>query len=262
MNLELKDQHALVCGSSQGIGKAIALELAQLGASITLFSRNEERLKEVLNELSSTHENQHSILIADFSDPSEVKEKLNAHISSSNIGFDIVINNTGGPKAGPLHSAEIKDFRVAFNQHVIANHVILEEVLPAMKAKSYGRIISITSTSVVQPIKGLGLSNTIRAAVTNWSKTLSEELAGDGITLNCIMPGSTDTERLNYLIKDWAERSGRSIEEERTLLMNVSPTGRFAKPEEIATAVAFLASPSASYITGVNLAVDGGKIKS
>jgi len=262
MDLDLKGQHALVCGSSQGIGKAIAIELAELGAHITLFSRNDEKLNAVKNELSTSHNNQHSVLIADFTDPSEVKQKLNGHISSKNIAFDIVINNTGGPKGGPLQSADIKDFRVAFNQHVIASHVILEEVLPGMKAKSYGRIISITSTSVVQPIKGLGLSNTIRAAVTNWSKTLSEELAADGITLNCVMPGSTDTERLNYIFKDRSERSGNTVNEEREAMKSVSPTGRFATAEEIASAVAFLASPSASYITGVNLAVDGGKIKS
>ena len=259
MDLNLNNKNALVCGSTQGIGKAIAMALAEEGANITLIARNEEKLKQVLSELPS-HRN-HNYIVADFSNPAGLKDKVADYVSKHH-GFHILINNTGGPKGGPVFSAEVEEFESAFTQHLKCNHVLAQTVVPFMKSEGFGRIINIISTSVKQPLDGLGVSNTIRGAVANWSKTLANELGGFGITVNNVLPGATSTERLSEIIKNKSAKTGVAIDDASNAMKQAVPAKRFAKPEEIANAATFLASEAASYINGINLPVDGGRTKS
>jgi len=257
MNLNLKNKNVLVCGSTQGIGKATAIALAEEGANVTLLARNEEKLKSVLAELPNNGQC-HGYLVADFSKPEELKEKLKV----LNPSFHILVNNTGGPAGGPVFNAELDEFEKAFTMHLKCNHVLVQALVPFMKEAGYGRIINIISTSVKQPLDGLGVSNTIRGAVANWSKTLANELGQFGITVNNVLPGATETERLNEILKNKSSKTGQSIEEVAQGMRNASPAKRFAKPEETAAAITFLASEKAGYINGINLPVDGGRTKS
>jgi 3-oxoacyl-[acyl-carrier protein] reductase len=257
MNLQLKNKNALVCGSTQGIGKATAILLAEEGANVTLIARNEEKLKLVLSELSNKNQ-KHNYLIADFSKPNELKQVL----ETSELQFHILVNNTGGPAGGPIFNAKIEEFESAFTQHLKCNHILVQSVVPFMKTESYGRIINVISTSVKQPLDGLGVSNTIRGAVASWSKTLANELGEFGITVNNVLPGATSTERLNEIIKNKSNKTGLTIDAVSNNMKNASPTKRFAKPEEIANAIIFLASEKASFINGINVPVDGGRTKS
>ena len=257
MELGLQNKNALVCGSTQGIGKATAISLAKEGVNITLIARNETVLQEVLKELPQNGQQKHGYLVADFSKPDQVKE-----VVSTNNSFHILINNTGGPKSGAIIDASVEEFSAAFQMHVLVNQILVQAVVPFMKKQCFGRIINIISTSVKEPIPGLGVSNTIRNAVANWSKTMAGELAEFGITMNNVLPGFTDTARLDQIIKIKAAGANTSEEKMAQIMKDYVPTKRFAKPEETAKAVTFLASDSASYITGINLPVDGGRTKS
>lgn len=259
MDLNLKHKNVLVCGSTQGIGKATAMALASEGANITLVARNEEKLKQVLKELPNT--GKHSYIVSDFSFPDDLQKKINSFIDN-NHGFHILVNNTGGPKSGSILDAEVAEFEKAFAMHIKCNHILAQAVIPFMKTEGFGRIINIVSTSVKEPIPGLGVSNTIRAAVGNWSKTLATEVGALGITVNNVLPGFTDTERIAEITKIKAEKEGISFDEMSKIMKSHAPANRFAKPEEIANAVVFLASEAASYINGINLPVDGGRTKS
>ena len=257
MNLGLHNKNALVCGSTQGIGKATAIQLAEEGASVTLVARNEEKLRRVLAELPDENQN-HNFIVADFSNPAELFEKL----KQSDLNYHILVNNTGGPAGGPVFTAKLDEFEAAFTQHLKCNHVLVQALVPFMKSAGYGRIINIISTSVKQPLEGLGVSNTIRGAVANWSKTLANELGQFAITVNNVLPGATATERLNEIIHNKANKTKKSIEEVIESMKNASPAKRFAQPEEVANAVVFLASEKASFINGINVPVDGGRTKS
>ena len=259
MKLNLKNKNALVCGSTQGIGKASAIGLAEEGVNVTLIARNEERLKKVISELPN--KGNHNYIVADFSNPKDLKEKVSNYISK-NHGFHILINNTGGPRSGSILTASLEDFENAFTQHLKCNHVLAQATIPFMKQEGFGRIINVISTSVKEPIPGLGVSNTIRNAVGNWSKTLSIEVGALGITVNNVLPGFTDTERLSEIISIKAKQAGTSLEEMAEIMKNYTPAKRFAKPEETANAIVFLASEAASYINGINVPVDGGRTKS
>ena len=258
MNLELNNKNALVCGSTQGIGKATAILLAEEGANVTLLARNEEKLKAVLSELKNNGTQKHQYLIADFSKPEELKQVL----ENSALEFHILINNTGGPKSGDLLSATSTELINAFQMHIICNQILVQAVVPFMKNEKFGRIINVISTSVKEPIPGLGVSNTIRNAVGNWSKTLASELAEFQITVNNVLPGFTDTARLDQIIKVKAQKSNTTEAEMEQIMKSYVPAKRFAKPEETAAAITFLASEQASYINGINLPVDGGRTKS
>ncbi len=260
MNLDLHGKKALVCGSSQGIGWATAQELAALGASIILLARNEEKLKARLEELPSSSSQTHSYICADFAHPEQVKSAAEGLVKDQNI--HILINNTGGPAAGPAHSADIQDYRMAFNQHLICNQILASTLIPGMKADAYGRIVNVISTSVKQPLPNLGVSNTIRGAVANWSKTLANELGSFGITVNNVLPGATDTSRLQQIVDGKAAKTGDSAENVKQSMADAVPAKRVGKPEEVGAAIAFLCSPSAAYINGINLPVDGGRTKS
>jgi len=255
----LATYHAIVCGSTQGIGRACALKLAERGASITLVARNTETLDATRNELPAAPDQTHHALAADFHDWQTVHDQIEAHVNAHGPAH-ILVNNTGGPPPGPASDAEPQAYLDAFTQHLICNQVLTQAVRDGMRDAGYGRIINIISTSVITPIRGLGVSNTIRGAVANWARTLAVELASENITVNNILPGYTQTDRLNAIIERKAERAGTSIEAVREQMTATVPVDRFAEPEEIAAAVAFLASPDAAYITGVNLPVDGGRL--
>lgn len=257
MNLELKGKRAMVCGSTQGIGKAIAVELALLGADITLISRNEAKLKAVQTELPINHGQRHEYLIADFNDYEKLKNIVGDYSKKTRV--HILVNNTGGPPGGDVLDAEPQEFLRAFAAHLLCNQVLVQTVIPGMKEAGFGRIINVISTSVKMPIKGLGVSNTIRAAVANWSKTLSFELAPFGITVNNILPGATLTARLDEILKKKSEKTGKSFEELKDEMIKEIPAGRLAEAHEIASAAAFLATPAAGYINGINIPVDGGR---
>mgnify|MGYP006085263325 CR=1 FL=1 len=257
MDLNIKNKNALVCGSTQGIGKATAILLAEEGANVTLIARNEEKLKVVLAELPNKNQN-HNYLIADFSKPNELKSVLEA----SGLQFHILINNTGGPAGGPVFNAKIEEFDNAFTQHLKCNHILVQALVPFMKTKCFGRIVNVISTSVKQPLDGLGVSNTIRGAVASWSKTLANELGEYGITVNNVLPGATETERLKEIIKNKSVKAGKTFDAVAEAMKNASPAKRFAKPEEVAAAIVFLTSKQASYINGINIPVDGGRTKS
>ncbi|APY12063.1 short-chain dehydrogenase [Seonamhaeicola sp. S2-3] len=259
MNLNLNNKNALVCGSTQGIGKATAIALAQEGVNVTLVARNREKLKAVLAELPQ-HRN-HSYIVADFSKPRELQEQVIKFIDK-NYGFHIVVNNTGGPRSGDILNASLDEFENAFTMHIKCNHVLAQATIPFMKKEQFGRIINIISTSVKEPIPMLGVSNTIRGAVGNWSKTLSIEVAPFGITVNNVLPGFTETERLHEIIKIKATIEEKTPDEMAEIMKNYTPAKRFAKPEEVANAVVFLASDCAGYINGINIPVDGGRTKS
>lgn len=258
MDLNLKNKTAIVCGSTQGIGKAAAIELSKMGANLVLIARNEESLKQTISELNVTEEQKHKFLCADFSKPDLLREKINAFIKSNGVAH-ILVNNTGGPPGGLITFAKTDEFLNAFNNHLICNHILMQAVIEGMKAEKYGRIINVISTSVKQPLKGLGVSNTIRAAVANWSKTLANEVAEYGITVNNVLPGATNTQRLRSLIEAKSEKTGEPISKIIKDMESEIPAGRFAEAHEIASAIAFLASPAAAYITGINLPVDGGR---
>lgn len=249
--LSLQGRRALVCGASQGIGLACAQLLAQQGCQVVAVARRQEVLSDVLKTLSGSG---HQILALDLANTTQLMNEL-----KSMKAVDIVINNAGGPPAGDLIEAQSEGFLKAFHEHILAAQLIAQATVPNMKANSYGRIINVISTSVKVPLAQLGVSNTIRGAMAAWAKSMANELGPYGITVNNILPGYTLTPRLETLKKNTATKSGRSENEIAEAWKQTIPLKRFAQPEEIAWAVAFLASPAASYISGINLPVDGGR---
>ena len=260
MNLQLKDKIAVVCGSTQGIGKASAIELSRLGATVVLVARNEDKLKATLADLDQSEGQNHSYIIADFTKPVELEATISSWASKNKV--HILVNNTGGPKGGPIRNAATSEFLDAFNQHLICNHIMVQALYPVMKEEGYGRIINVISTSVKQPLANLGVSNTIRGAVASWSKTLANELGQFNITVNNVLPGATNTDRLQTLAQIKSDQINESVDSIFEEMASESPMNRIAQPEEIANAIAFLASPAASYINGINVPVDGGRTKS
>ena len=260
MNLDLTGKNALVCGSTQGIGKATAIELEKLGAKVVLMARNKEALIQVMNDLPGN--GNHDYLVADFSDPESLKVVLTDYLNKTGTQFNILINNTGGPAGGPIINAETGAFEKTFSQHLVVNHILVQSLLKGMKESGYGRIINIISTSVKQPLNGLGVSNTIRGAVASWAKTMANELGQFGITVNNVLPGATSTARLKSIIENKSVKTGIPIPEIEKQMLSTIPLGRFAEASEVANAIAFLASPAAAYINGINVPVDGGRTSS
>jgi 3-oxoacyl-[acyl-carrier protein] reductase len=257
MDLGLKGRHALVCGATEGIGRATAHELALLGADVTVLARREDALREVVAALPRNGEQQHGWIAADVSRTDALKAQVEALCNGKPV--HILVNNTGGPPGGPAHLADAAAFLDAFNKHLIANQTLAQAVLPGMRAAAWGRIVNVISTSVKEPIVGLGVSNTVRGAVASWAKTLSRELAPMGITVNNVLPGFTETGRITQLVRDRARKSGESEDAVADSMRKLVPLGRFAQPAEIGGVIAFLCSPAAAYISGVSLAVDGGR---
>ncbi|MCC7246183.1 MAG: SDR family oxidoreductase [Saprospiraceae bacterium] len=260
MNLSLSGKNALVGGASAGIGRAVATELASLGANVTLMARREDVLQAAIATLDVSQGQTHDYIIADFSQP----EALSAAVSErlENRQYQILINNAGGPPGGPITQATIEAFRAAHTQHLICNQVLAQLLLPGMKASGYGRIVNIISTSVKEPLDGLGVSNSTRWAVASWAKTWALEVGPFGITVNNVLPGFTNTARLTEIVEKRAAAAGVSTDDIEKTFKQIVPLRRFADPSEVAAAVAFLASPAAAYISGINLPVDGGRTKS
>jgi 3-oxoacyl-[acyl-carrier protein] reductase len=259
MNIDLTGRHALVCGASRGIGQATAHLLAAMGATVTVVARSEDRLKAICTELVRNNNQEHQYVAADFSNPDKVRQQFRSQLADHPA--QILVNNSGGPPPGPIANAEGEAFLDGMRGHLLCNQYLAQAALPGMRQANYGRIINIISTSVYEPIPGLGVSNTVRAAVAAWAKTLSVELAPEGFTVNNVLPGFTATDRLDSLIRSRAEKAGRSETEIAEGMRATVPMARFASAEEVANAIAFLASPAAAYITGVSLAVDGGRLK-
>ena len=261
MDLDLTGRHALVCGASQGIGRACAVELAQLGANVTALARRTDALEQLASELPRTHDSQkHDFMVADSGDTEGLRAVAEKLVGANPV--HILVNNSGGPPPGPAHGAKVDAFLDAYRKHLIANHVVAEIVIPCMQAAQFGRIVNIISTSVKEPIAGLGVSNTTRWAVASWSKTLATELAPFGITVNNVLPGSTKTPRIEQIVHTRAQKSGIEVADMQREMESEIPMRRFADPSEIAAVVAFLCSPAAGYITGINVPVDGGRTRS
>lgn len=260
MDLDLTGRHALVCGASEGIGRATAHELALLGADVTVLARREDALRAVVEALPRQGAQAHGWIAADVADTDRLRAQAEALAAGRPV--HILVNNTGGPPPGPVHAAEIPAFLEAFNKHLIANHTLAQALLPGMRAARWGRIVNVISTSVREPIEGLGVSNTIRGAVASWSKTLSREVAPFGITVNNVLPGFTETGRIEQLVRNRSKSTGKSEEEIAAEMRAIVPAGRFARPAELGGVIAFLCTPAADYINGVNLQVDGGRMHS
>jgi 3-oxoacyl-[acyl-carrier protein] reductase len=258
MNLDLTNRHALVCGGSQGIGRAAAIELAQLGANVTVLSRSRDALEKTVAELPKKNPTQcHDAIDVDMNDPAALQSKVAALASVHPI--HILVNNSGGPPGGSAHSAKVEEYIAAFQQHLIANQTIVQAVLPGMRDAGYGRIVNVISTSVKEPIKNLGVSNTIRGAVASWAKTLATELGSFGITVNNVLPGYTKTQRLEQILGDRVKATHQDEAAVAKTMLATVPAGRFADASEIAAVIAFLASPAAGYVNGINVPVDGGR---
>lgn len=265
MNLDLTSRQAIVCGASAGIGRACAGELASLGASVTVVARNESKLRDTVAELPSPRAaegQQHDALACDLAKPDDVRRAIDEWLGTHRV-CHILVNNTGGPAPGPAATMTLDALRAGFDSLLATPHVLVQGVVPGMTQAAYGRIINIASTSVKQPIANLAVSNIIRAATAAWAKSLSQELAAFGITVNNVLPGYTDTERLAEIFEMRATKAGggeSAIAKARADTIASIPAGRLGRPEEIAAAVGFLASPAAAYVNGINLPVDGGRL--
>lgn len=258
MNTGLKGRVALICGASRGLGLACAEKLAVEEVKVILLSRNKDILSERVSKLNSKGIKA-QFISADLS----IIEEIPAIVKKAESfwgNVDILINNAGGPPSGPNLSFNADVWIHSFRQNFLSAEELTKLLIPAMAESRWGRIINLTSITVKQPVKDLILSNSIRMAVIGWAKTLSLEFAAAGVTINNIATGYTLTERINELAAVKAEQSGRDAEEVIEEMASKIPMKRMAKPEEIASAVAFLASDAASYITGVTLPVDGGYI--
>lgn len=260
MDLNLAGRHALVCGASEGIGRATAHELALLGADVTVLARRAAVLQDVVAALPANGTQQHGWLAADVSHHEPLRAKVEALAAGRPV--HILVNNTGGPPGGPAHAADVSAFLDAFNKHLVANQIIVQSVLAGMRAAGWGRIVNVISTSVKEPIANLGVSNTIRGAVASWAKTLAAELGAHGITVNNVLPGYTRTQRLDQILHDRAQATGKPQPDIAEGMLASVPAARFAEAAEIGAVIAFLCSPAAGYVNGVNLPVDGGRTKS
>lgn len=260
MDLDLTGRHALVCGASEGIGRATAQELALLGADVTVLSRREDALRAVVDALPRSGGQRHGLLAADVADTDGLRAVVTACVTERPV--HILVNNTAGPAGGPVHAADEAAFLDTFRRHLLANQALVQATLPGMRAAGWGRIVNVISTSVYEPIPNLGVSNTIRGAVASWAKTLSREVASDGITVNNVLPGYTETGRLAQILADRARAGGQSEDAVAATMRASVPAGRFARPGEVAAAIAFLCAPAAGYVNGISLAVDGGRLQS
>ncbi|UJH66537.1 SDR family oxidoreductase [Allomuricauda sp. SCSIO 65647] len=260
MVISLIGKKALVGGSSRGIGLAIAEQLAASGASVTLMSRSKEKLKNLIDHLSTDKGQKHQYLAVDFTDFKGYQEILERYFEKNSI--DILINNTQGPEAGGALEKRVVDYQQAFDLLFKTVVFTTELALEQMQKNQWGRIINVASISVKEPLSYLALSNSIRAAVVTWAKSLSFDVAREGITVNNILTGYFDTERIAQLNAKKAEKLGVPQAEVRSTMENQVPVKRIGDPKEYGYLVAFLASQQASYITGTNIPIDGGLLKS
>jgi 3-oxoacyl-[acyl-carrier protein] reductase len=259
-NRDLHGRHALVCGASAGIGRAAALALAERGATLTLLARRNSELQALRPVLKNAGAGETHVLTADLDDRKDLRAKVTAHLEKAGP-IHVLLNNTGGPPHGPLLAATDEDFLKPYGRHLLASHLLVQLLVPGMKEAGYGRIINVLSSSVREPIPGLGVSNTIRATMASWAKTLSRELP-PGITINNILPGYIDTERLAELSLSMSKSKGIAPSAVKQGWIDATPEGRLGRPEELGKVISFLASPQASFIRGATIPVDGGRLYS
>jgi len=259
MDLNLTGKKAIICAASKGLGLAAATELHREGCKILICARGESDLKD-----ATTHILQHSgrkeapmLLAVDLSQPEKVKEFAEQALSLLG-GVDILVNNVGGPQPSSAESTSHKQWNQGFDQVFLSATLLTQALIPTMKSQKHGRIITITSLSVLEPIEHLVVSTSMRTAVTTFMKTLSREVAPHGITVNTVMPGVIQTDRIIQLRKSKAERDGTNLEAELENTRRAIPVGRLGSPQELASLIAFLSSDKAGFITGVNIPVDGG----
>jgi len=261
MDLGLTNKVALVAAASRGLGRAVAEELAAEGASLIICSRSEEKISQTAKEIAESTGARILGVAADVSSPDDVS-RLTRLAMERFERIDILVTNAGGPPAGPFESFSLEQWDAATNLLLRSVVALTHAVLPGMKDRGWGRILNITSIAVKQPVENLLLSNSLRAGLTGFARTLANEVAADGITVNNVLPGYTRTERLDELAEMMAEKQGISPSEFRGKWEQEIPMRRLGEPREFAAAVAFLASERASYITGTSIQVDGGWIKS
>lgn len=255
----LSGRHALVCGASRGIGRATALELARRGARVTALARTSPELEDLVARLRASGADEPALVATDLDQTHATSQAIDALLARRGP-VHVLVNNTGGPPPGPLLRATPDHFVTAFRRHVIAAHEITRRVVPGMTEAGFGRIVNVVSVSVREPLPNLGVSNVVRAAMASWSKTMAMELP-PGVTINCVLPGYTETERLVALADETAHSEGTTRDAVIARWTQAIPESRVGRPEEIAAAIAFLASPEASYIRGIALAVDGGRLR-
>lgn len=258
MKIELAGKKALIGGSSKGIGLGIASQLAESGASVCLMARNESKLKEIVNQLPNSEN--HSYLVVDFSNFEEYKIKIEAYLENNQV--DILVNNTQGPPAGNSLSKDIDSYQEAFDLLFKSIVYTTSLVVPKMQNNKWGRIINVTSVSVKEPLNYLVLSNSIRSAVVAWAKSLSVDVAKDGVTVNSILTGYFDTERIKELNKEKSKSLNISEVEVLEKMKSLVPVNRLGKTEEYGYLVSFLSSDKASYINGASIPIDGGLLRS
>jgi len=261
LDLGLKNKIALVCGSSKGLGKATAKCLALEGASVILCSSNPDNLQKAKRDIQEVSTAEVTAISANLSEHDDVSRLIEILFKQYSC-IDILVNNTGGPPPGKFEELSIDAWRKAYEAMFVSAVMLTQSVLPGMKSQRWGRILNITSIAVKQPVENLILSNSIRAGITGFARTLANEVASFGITVNNILPGFTRTERLVNLAEETAGRKGVSIEEAYQTWVKDIPMNRLGEPEEFGNVVAFLASERASYVTGASITVDGGWVRS
>lgn len=259
LSTSLKGRHALVCGASTGIGREVALAFAAAGAGLSLLARDEQRLAQLADACQQAGAPRAGVFACDLEDPAQVDAAVAAVLAEGEV--QVLVNNSGGPPGGPILQAEEEDFLKPLRRHLFAGHRLVKACLPGMESAGYGRILNIISTSVKEPIAGLGVSNTVRGAVASWAKTLSKELPS-GITINNLLPGFTATDRLSSLRGSVADRQGIAEDQVEANWLASVPEGRLGDPRELAALAAFLASPAGAYVRGQSIAVDGGRLNS
>ncbi len=260
MEISLLGKNALVGGSSKGVGEAIARQLAASGANVTLMARNETKMKRLITEFDSEQGQKHNYLVVDFSSFEAFKQRISKFFQENTI--DILVNNTQGPEAGGALEKNVEDYQQAFDLLFKSVVFTTELALKNMIKNQWGRIINVASISVKEPLSYLALSNSIRAAVVTWAKSLSIDVAKNGITINNVLTGYFDTDRITQLNAKKAKKLGVSESEVRSNMENQVPAQRIGNPYEYGFLVAFLASEKSAYITGTNIPIDGGLLKS
>lgn len=260
MDLGLKDKRALVLGASKGIGRGIAEELAAEGARVIVASRDGEACRTVASEIATEHGVEVLGTSCDMSDL-EAVDRVAAFAEETFGGVDVLVNNTGGPPFGKVSEVDSETWRQYFESMFVSVTRLTGNVLPGMRARGWGRVLLVTSTGVIEPIPHLGISNALRIALTNWAKTISLELAPDGVTINALMPGRIATDRIAQFYEASAAQQGGDIETVKAKVAASIPMGRVGRVDEFAALAAFLASERASYITGTTTAIDGGVTK-
>ena len=260
MNISLKSKNALIGGSSKGLGNAVARQLALSGAKVTLVARSEDLLVSTIHELNKLTKCKHDYIICDYNDHEKYSKIIGQYLANNQI--DILINNTQGPKSGDVNSLSIEDYQKAFD--LLFKNTVYTTMLAIkkMKKNNWGRVINLTSVSVKEPLSYLALSNSMRSSVISWAKTLSNDIGHKNVTVNNILTGYFDTERLKELNSDKAKKFNLEFSELYDAMRNQVPLGRIGKPEEFGYLITFLASEYASYINGANIPIDGGLLKS